>query len=380
MDFSFTDEQQLLRRSLQGFLSDRYRFEQRREVAAAEPGWQPAIWQAFAQELGILALPFPESQGGLNGGAVDIMLVMEEMGRALVVEPFLETAVLSGTLLKADGGPKAQQWIGDIIEGRAVVSLAWSEPHSRFNPAAIETVAQKDGDGWLISGHKSVVIAGPWSNAFIVSARTAGGPGDASGVSLFLVSADGAGLSAKHYPTIDGRRASDLQFDQVRVSADDLLGPVDGGLPLLEMALDTALAAQCAEAVGVLSVLQEDTVSYSKTRKQFGQAIGNFQALQHRMVDMYMQLEMARSACLLATLNLDADPIERAINTSAAKVTVAKACRFIGQNAVQLHGGMGMTDELNISHYFRRATQIEVEFGSVDFHLARHARLRKQAA
>ncbi|MBQ0794884.1 acyl-CoA dehydrogenase family protein [Zhongshania sp.] len=377
MDFSFTEEQILLRRSLQNYLANHYVFEHRRQTSVSESGWCRNAWKDFA-ELGILAMPFAEHLGGLNAGPVDTMVVMEELGRALVLEPYLETVVLCGGLLSRVSGEQVDACIQGIAAGDEILALAWAEAASRFDFAGVACRAEKHDGNWRISGEKSVVIAGPWADKFIVSARTSGKAGDAHGLSLFLINANAEGLKAKSYPTIDGRRACDLYLDKVVVET--ILGDEGSGVALLQEVFDGAIAAQSAEALGVLACLQEDTVAYSKERKQFGQAISNFQALQHRMVDMYMNVEMVRSATLLATLNLDGDSLARSRAASAAKVTVAKACRFVGQNAVQLHGGMGMTDELRISHYFKRATQIETEFGNADYHLKRHSQLSRDAA
>jgi alkylation response protein AidB-like acyl-CoA dehydrogenase len=245
----------------------------------------------------------------------------------------------------------------------------------RYDLADIATSAVKDADGWRLEGSKAVVMAAPWADRLIVAARTAGVPGDGPGLSLFIVDPAAAGVTLHSYPTIDGRRAADIDLVGVRAPAEALIGPEGGALPLLEAMRDRAIAAQAAEAAGLLGKLLDDTVDYTKQRSQFGQPLASFQVLQHRMVDMYMQVEMVRSAAILATLKLDGDPVERAKAASAAKVTLANACRFVGQNAVQLHGGMGMTDELAIGHYFKRATLLESEHGSADWHLARHAAL-----
>lgn len=374
MDFSFTEEQQMLRRSVQHYLGDHYSFESRRQAAVGEWGWRPEVWQQFAR-LGLLALPFAENLGGLNGSPVDTMVIMEELGRALVIEPYLETVVLCGGLLSRVSGDVAENAITRIAAGEEIQALAWAEPSGRFSYAGASCRAERQGNEWRISGQKSVVMAGPWADRFIVTARSSGNAGDEEGLSLFLVKADAEGLTRKSYPTIDGRRACDISLDNV--IAETMLGNEGEGVPLLNEVADYAIAAQSAEALGIVSRLQEDTVAYTKERKQFGQPIANFQALQHRMVDMYMEVEMVRSATLLATLNLGASDKDRARAASSAKVTVAKACRFVGQNAVQLHGGMGMTDELHISHYFKRATQIETEFGNIDYHLKRHAALSR---
>lgn len=377
MDLGFTEEQELLRATLQNFLLDRYRFEQRNLASRSEPGWQPAIWQAFAKELGITGASLPETAGGLGGNAVDIMIIMEELGAALVLEPFLESAVIAGGLLAGAGGRDAD--LAAIADGSARYAYGWAEPYSRTNLTDVRTTARRDGDGWVVNGEKSVVTAAPWATHLIVTARTAGKPGDRDGISLFLVDPAAAGVTLRSYPTIDGRRAAELRLENVRLGVDALIGAEGASLPLIEKIADVAIAAIGAEAVGVMRRMLHDTIEYTKQRRQFGQPIAQFQVLQHRMVDMFMHVELATSAVYLATLSLDADPAERARAASACKVTVSNASRFVGQNAIQLHGGMGMTDELAVGHYFKRATVIESEFGTPDFHINRFAELSAAA-
>lgn len=376
MDFGFSDEQDLLRTSLQSYLRARYPFEQRNTTSRSEPGWSPDIWHAFAQELGILGATLPEAAGGLGGNAVDTMVIMEELGAALVLEPYLETAVIAAGLL-AGAGREAE--LAAIAQGWARYAYAWAEPGSRYRYADVATRAVRQGDGWVLDGEKSVVTAAPWATHLIVTARTAGQAGDREGVSLFLVDPQAAGVTMRLYPTIDGRRAADIALAGVQLGAEALIGTAGDALPLIEQVGDAAIAAIGAEAVGVMRRMLQDTIAYTKERRQFGQPISNFQALQHRMVDMFMQIELATSAVYLAALSLDAAPAERARAASACKVTLGNACRFVGQNAVQLHGGMGMTDELAIGHYFKRLTVIDSEFGSGDYHLARFADLSAAA-
>jgi alkylation response protein AidB-like acyl-CoA dehydrogenase len=374
MDFSFTDEQKMLRDTLASYLADHYAFDQRRAATAQEPGWRPQVWKAFAEELGILGASFPEALGGLGGGPVEAMIIMEELGKALVVEPYLGTAVIGGGFLKHAGHPHAAELAGRIIAGEAVFAFAWAEPQGRYNLADLRTTATRQGAGWVLNGAKAVVAGAPWATHLIVTARTAGGQRDAQGVSVFLVEAGAAGVAARDYPTVDGGRASDISFENVALGAEALIGPADGALPLVEKVVDEALAALCAEGCGVLRRLHEDTLAYTKQRRQFGAPIGSFQVLQHRMADMYINLEQSISMTCMATLKLGRDD-ERARACAAAKVQLGNACRFIGQSAIQLHGGMGMTDELAVGHYFKRATLIESAFGSTDHHLARYERL-----
>jgi pimeloyl-CoA dehydrogenase small subunit len=371
MDFSFTEEQSMLRDTVASYLADHYSFDQRRALLAKEPGWSPAIWKAFAEELGILGAPFSEELGGLGGGPVENMIVMEEMGKALVVEPYLGTVVIGGGFLKHSGHANAAELIGQIIAGDAIFAFAYAEPQGRYNLADLKTTAKKDGAGYVLNGHKAVVIGAPYATHLIVTARTGGGQRDAQGVSVFIVPKGATGVTTRDYPTVDGFRASEVYLENVKVGADALLGPEGQGLPLVEKVVDEALAATCAEACGVLRKLHEGTLEYTKQRKQFGQPISAFQVLQHRMVDMFIQVEQSISMTYMATIKLS-DEDERAKAAAAAKVQIGKACKFVGQNAIQLHGGMGMTDEMAIGHYFKRATMIESAFGSTDHHLARY--------
>ena len=371
MDFSFTEEQSMLRDTVASYLGDKYGFDQRRGALAKEPGWSPAIWKAFAEELGILGAPFSEELGGLGGGPVENMIIMEEFGKALVVEPYLGTVVIGGGFLKHSGHPKAAELIGQIIAGEAIYAFAYAEPQGRYNLADLKTTAKKDGAGYVLNGQKAVVIGAPYATHLIVTARTDGGQRDATGISVFIVEKNAAGVSTRDYPTVDGFLASEVYLENVKVGADALVGPEGQALPLIEKVVDEAVAATCAEACGVLRQLHEGTLEYTKQRKQFGQPIANFQVLQHRMVDMFIQLEQSISMTYMATVKVT-DDAERSKAVAAAKVQIGKACRFVGQNAIQLHGGMGMTDEMAIGHYFKRATLIETAFGNTDYYLARY--------
>ena len=379
MDLELTSEQRQLQATLQRYLADHYGFAARQSAARSDEGWRREVWSAFASELGILGLGVPSAQGGLGGGAVELMIVMEELGQVLALEPYLETVVIGAHLLSRADSPRARAALADVVAGRRVLAFAWAEPGVRYAPQDMAMTARRDGEGWRLDGGKSVVAAAPWADSLIVAARTGGSPGEPAGLSLFLVERGSAGLTAHAYPTLDGRRAADLVFDGVTAPGDALLGEAGAALPLVEDAMDRAVAALCAEAVGAMRRLHRNTLDYTAQRRQFGQPLSGFQALQHRMVDMFMQIEMAVSATLLATLKLEAPPAERARAVSTAKVTVGKAARFVGQNAVQLHGGMGMTDELAIGQYFKRLTLIEAEFGDLDHHLARHAALARGA-
>lgn len=375
MNFDLSEEQTLLNDSVSGFLKARYDFEARKKIVASEAGWSPAIWQALAEELGVVGVMAPEASGGLDGGPVEAMVLMEAMGRALVVEPFLETALTSVSLLKRAGGARADALLEQIVAGTAIVAFAHQEANGRHELLSVATTATQDGDGWKLTGSKAVVSAAPWATHLIVSARTSGtDPRDPAGLSLFLieVATAGAGLSVRGYPTIDERHAAEIDLEGLTLQADALLGEIGEAYDaLIAPVMDEAVAALCSEAVGVLRELHAQTLDYARQRKQFGRPIGEFQVLQHRLVDMFIAVEQAVSLTLMATLKLDAPAAERARAVSAAKVGVSKALKFVSQNAVQTHGGIGMTDELALSHYFRRATAIELQLGSPQAHLKR---------
>jgi pimeloyl-CoA dehydrogenase small subunit len=379
MDFSYSEEQELLRNSVARFLADNYSFETFRNVSRSEPGWRRAIWKQFA-ELGLLGASLPEAFGGLGGSAVETMIVMEAFGRALVVEPYVPTVVIAGGLLRAAGSePQKQEWLPRIASGDAVIAFAFAEPQGRYNLADLATTARKHGAGFVLNGQKAVVIGAPFADALIVTARTSGERRDNSGVSVFLVDARAKGVSRRDYPTMDGLRASEITFENVEVPAENLIGRHDDALSVIEQITDEAIAAHCAEALGAMRVMQESTVEYSKTRKQFGVPIGKFQVLQHRMVDMFMQVEQSASMVLMVTLKLGERAQERKKAASATKVQVGRAGRFVGQGAVQILGGMGMTDELALGHYFKRVTMIDTLYGNTDHHLARYASLQKRS-
>ncbi len=369
MDFNFTDEQTMLRESVQRYLADTYDFDSRMKTVNGEAGWNPAVWQAFAQELGILGAPFAEDHGGLGGGAIENMIVMEEIGRALVIEPYLSTVVIGGGFLKAAGGALADTVIPQIIDGSVIIAFAYAEPQGRYNLADLRTTVKTDGDGFVLNGHKAVVRDAPFATHFIVTARSSGGQRDRDGVSVVLLPANAPGITRRDYPTVDGGRAAEVYFENVRLGADAFVGNNGSALALIEQVVDEATAAICAEASGVLRKLHEGTLDYSRQRKQFGRPIGEFQVLQHRMVDMFMEVEQTVSMTLMATLRLD-EP-DRAKHVAAAKNKIARSARFVGQNAVQVHGGIGISNELAIGHYFKRASMIEGQFGDADFHLRR---------
>ncbi|KXP09696.1 pimeloyl-CoA dehydrogenase small subunit [Tsukamurella pulmonis] len=377
MDFTLTDEQSMLRDAVRSYLAGRYPLVESRSAARSAERGQPAVWEAFASELGILAALVPESLGGLGGGPEEMMVITEELGGALVVEPYVGTAVVGAALLCGGGGESADAVRSAIAEGGARIAFALTEPESGREPWDIGATAVRDGDEYVLTGAKIVVADLPLATHLIVAARTAGDRLDREGVSLFLLEFDPqappSGMSATYFRTIDDHHTGDLVLDDVRVPATALLGAEGGAWGIIERALDDGAAAVCSEAVGIMRRVVRETVEYAKQRRQFGVPIGSFQALQHRMVDMSLELEQSVAATYLAVLNLEAEPQARRRAVSAAKITVARAARFVGQNAVQLHGGMGMTEELAIGHCFKRLTAIETEFGSATDHLRRYA-------
>jgi alkylation response protein AidB-like acyl-CoA dehydrogenase len=366
MDFNYTEEQLALQDTLRRFIAKDYAFEHRRALAKSADGFDREAWKTFA-DFGILALPFHEDFGGLNGNAVDSMLVMEMLGRGLALEPYVSTVVLCGGLIR-DAGSAAQkeELLPAIAGGELMLALAHHEAGGRYEPDRIATTATASGSGWQLDGAKAVVLGAPSADKLIVSAK------DGKGLSLFLVDARADGVTLRAYPTQDGARAADIRLANVIVGAEALIGTAGKALPAIERAIDYANAAFCAEAVGIMSALNEVTLEYLKTRKQFGVPIGKFQALQHRMADMVIATEQARSMATLAAVRADStDAAERSRAVAAARAYIGTQARFVGQQAVQLHGGMGVVDELNVGHYFKRLTMIGLTFGDVDFHLGR---------
>ena len=373
MDFSLSDEQSMLKDSIEKFVQNDYDFDTRRKIMANDEGFSRELWSQMA-ELGWLAVPFAEEDGGFGGGAIELMLVMEQIGRGLIVEPYMATVVLAGGFLKRAGSAEQKEkYLSGVIDGSKLGAFAFAEPQGRFNLADIVTTATADGDGYVLNGHKAVVLNGPSSAFLVVSARTSGEQRDEEGVSVFVLDADAAGVSRRDYPTVDGLRAAEITFENVRVGADALIGEAGKALPLIQEVIDEATLAVGCEAVGNMEVAYKSTVDYSKQRVQFGQPIGKFQVLQHRMVDMFMEYEQAKSLMYMAAMRMDEGygaVAQKAV--SAFKVQVGKSGRYVGQQAVQVHGGMGMTEELHIGHYFKRLTMIDTLFGNVDFHLRRY--------
>ncbi len=373
MEFRFTEEQNLLRDTLHHFLADRYDFETRRAATESAAGWRPETWRALAGELNILGACFPEALGGLGGGAVDHMIMMEEFGNVLFLEPYLETMVIGGGLLRSIGGPVAAELVPRTIAGEVTLALAMDESDARCVPAGTRLRARRNGDGYVLAGSKKGVQAAPWASHLLVVARSDGAPGDEHGLSVWLVEREAAGVSLLVHPTIDGGRAADIEFNNVQVPATALLGEAGGAAPHLAKVLDEAICAQCAESVGAMRRMLHDTVRYAMQRRQFGMPLAAFQVLQHRIVDMFIAVEQAGAMTHAATLKLDLPAAERARIVSALKVQVDRAARQVGQDAIQIHGGMGITEELSLGHHFRRVTANAARFGGSDFHLRRYA-------
>ncbi|MCS6927006.1 MAG: acyl-CoA dehydrogenase family protein [Candidatus Binatia bacterium] len=374
MNFAYSEEQQLLAQSLQQFITKEYTFDARRAIIASAAGYSEQVWAKFA-EMGLLGLPFAHTYGGFGGNAIDVLPVMEAIGQALIVEPYLATVGLGGQLI-ARGGSEGQKraLLPALIRGRLKLAFAYMERDARYELAHIATRAQRTGSGYVLEGKKCVVLHAPCADTFVVSARTAGSITDPQGISLFLVDRNTPGVSLHSYRTIDNLRAADISFSSVALPPDALLGDEGAAFPLIEAVVDYATALLCAEAVGAMRDANDATLAYLKTRKQFGVPIGSFQALQHRMVDMMISYEQAKSMAYLACAKAEStDARERKRAISAAKIKIADACRHISQEAVQLHGGMGMTEELKISHTFRRLTTIAQTFGDADYHLERFA-------
>jgi pimeloyl-CoA dehydrogenase small subunit len=368
MDFEPSDDQRLLIESVSRMLADNYSFAQRKTYIAAPEGWSTAMWSQYA-ELGLLGLPFPEQYGGYGGGAQEVMLVMQAFGRVLVVEPFFPTVILGGTAIMAAGTDAQKQAIlPAIAEGSLKLAFAHSERQARYDLTDVVTTAKKDGDAWILDGAKTVVAHGDSADTLIVSARTSGDRYDHEGITLFLVDANAQGVARRGYVTRDESRAADISLSNVR--ATEVLGTVGQGLLIIEKIVQAGIAATAAETVGAMEAMNEMTLEYSKTRVQFGNPIGTYQVVQHRLSDMFMTQEQGRSMAMLATMSLEnPDAAERAHNMAMAKVGVGQAGRYVSQSAVQMHGGIGMTEEYAVGHYFRRCMVIERLFGDPAYYL-----------
>ncbi|MET4324058.1 pimeloyl-CoA dehydrogenase small subunit [Bradyrhizobium sp. RT5a] len=376
VDLDLSEEQRLLKDGVERLMREHYSFEDRRKYRTEKLGFSEAMWARYA-ELGLLGLPFAESHGGLGAGAVETMIVMEAFGKALILEPYFATIVLAGGILR-HGANEAQnsKLVPAIAEGRMKLAFAYAEPQSRYDLFDVETQAKKDGDGWVLNGTKGLVLHGDAADKIIVSARTAGGAREKDGIGLFLIDANAPGLMRRTYPTQDGLRAAEITLQNVRIGGADVIGDPAGAFPIISRVADEAIAALCAEAVGCFAEMHAITVNYLKTRKQFGTTIGSFQVLQHRAVDMFVELEQSRSMATYATMMAgERDVTERERALSAAKAQIGQSSKALGRQAIQLHGGIGMTMEYSIGHYFKHVTMIDASFGDTDHHLQRLASL-----
>ncbi len=370
MDFELTEDQRLLNDSVSRLLADRYAFDARRGYIKSAQGWSQEMWEKYA-ELGLLGLPFPEEYGGFGGGAVDIMMVMEAFGRSLVVEPFLATVVLGGSAIKYAGNEAQKgEILPQIVDGSLKLGWAHGEQQARYDLTDVLTTATKDGNGWVLEGAKSVVLHGDCADMLVVSARTGGDRMDKEGLTLFLVPANTPGVARRGYAMRDGTRAAEISLSTVKLGPEALLGPVGGAFGTIERVTQAGIAAFAAESVGACEAAHTMTLDYLRTRVQFGRPIGTNQVLQHKAADMLIEVEQARSMAMLAAMMVDEeDPAERARNISMAKVGVGQSGRFVTQNSVQLHGGIGMTEEYAVGHYFRRVMVFEHVWGDSAYHL-----------
>jgi alkylation response protein AidB-like acyl-CoA dehydrogenase len=371
MDLSLNEVQLMLADSIEKFVANDYTFESRQKYSGSDRGYSKDVWQTFA-DLGWTAVPFSEDDGGFDGGPVDLMVVMERLGRGLIVEPYLANIVLAGGILKrAASDTQKAEWLSPLIGGELQATLAFVEPQSRYDINNIATTAVQGGDTWLINGSKGYVLNGANADLIIVPARSNGGQSDTSGITLFAIAADTAGISVRDYETVDGQRAAEIDLKDVSLSSDKVIGEIDAGFDALQAAVDDATFAVCAEAVGIMSVLTEKTIEYSKSRVQFGVPISSFQALQHRMVEMYTASEQSRSLLMWAAMAIadGNDDSEKAVHSLKYQIGIAGT--LVGEEAVQIHGGMGVTWELDVAHYFKRLTAIGLMFGNADWHLDR---------
>ena len=374
MNFEHTEERRMLADSLDRFIAQQYGFETRDRIAASSEGWSGAMWERFA-ELGALGVLLREEDGGFGGAGFDIAVVFEALGRGLVVEPFLGSAVLAAEAIAAAGTAVQKERLAALADGSLIAGLAHDEPDAYYALAHVGTRAVRDGDGWVLDGVKSAVPQGEAAGLFVVSARTAGAVDDEAGISLFLVPADAAGLTVRGTPTIDGGRVAELALDGVRVDAGALLGAEGTAFAAIERAVGRGVLALCAEALGAMEAAKAATLDYLRTRKQFGVPIGSFQALQHRMADLLLEIEQARSAVINAAAALDAERLVRERALSAAKMSIGRIGTMVAEECIQLHGGIGMTWELPLAHYAKRLVMIDHQLGDEDHHLARYIAL-----
>ena len=369
MNFELSEEQKMIQQSVERFVQENYDLTNRVKISSEDPGYSQDYWTAMA-ELGWLGLAFSEEDGGFGGNQIDTLVLMEQFGKGLVLEPFLANIVLGGGAIKRGGTPAIKESVlPNLIEGNLQVTLAYAEEQSRFDIEDVATAAREDGNNFIINGKKSMVLNAESADKIVVVARTNGSQVDENGISLFLVDATSAGIERENFPTVDGLRASEITFTDVEVSSDNLIGEKDKGFSILQAVVNDAILALSAEAVGAMEVLYKDTVEYTQQREQFDHPLSDFQVLQHRMVDMFMEYEQCKSLLLRATMETVQDPILAQRTVHALKHLIGKSGIFVGESAVQLHGGMGVTEELRIGHFFKRLLVIDSQFGNADFHL-----------
>ena len=369
MNFELSEEQKMIQQSVERFVQENYDLTNRVKISSEDPGYNQDYWTAMA-ELGWLGLAFSEEDGGFGGNQIDTLVLMEQFGKGLVLEPFLANIVLGGGAIKRGGTPAIKESVlPNLIEGNLQVTLAYAEEQSRFDIEDVATAAREDGNNFIINGKKSMVLNAESADKIVVVTRTNGSQVDEDGISLFLVDATSAGIERENFPTVDGLRASEITFTDVEVSSDNLIGEKDKGFSILQAVVNDAILALSAEAVGAMEVLYKDTVEYTQQREQFDHPLSDFQVLQHRMVDMFMEYEQCKSLLLRATMETVQDPILAQRTVHALKHLIGKSGIFVGESAVQLHGGMGVTEELRIGHFFKRLLVIDSQFGNSDFHL-----------
>ena len=369
MNFELSEEQKLIQQNVERFVQDNYDLPKRVELSSQDPGYSKDYWNSMA-ELGWLGLPFNEEDGGFGGNQIDTLVIMEQFGKGLVLEPFLANVVLGGGAIQIGGSEELKnEMLSSLIEGSKQLTLAYAEQQSRFDLEDVATSARQEGDKYIINGQKSMVLNAESSDHIVVVTRTNGGQVDEEGITLFLVDSDSKGLERNNFPTVDGLRASEITFDNVEVNSERMIGDLNKGFIILRTITNNAILALCAEAVGAMEVLYKDTVEYTQQREQFDHPLSDFQVLQHRMVDMFMEYEQCKSLLFRATMETIQDPDMAQRTIHALKHLIGKSGIFVGENAVQLHGGMGVTEELRVGHFFKRLLVIDSQFGNADFHL-----------
>jgi len=369
MNFELSEEQKMIQQSVERFVQENYDLPKRVEISSKDPGYNKDYWGSMA-ELGWLGLPFNEEDGGFGGNQIDTLVIMEQFGKGLVLEPFLANVVLGGGAIQMGGSEELKREIlPSLIEGTKQVTLAYAEQQSRFDLEDVATSARQEGDKYIINGQKSMVLNAESADHLVVVTRTSGGQVDEEGITLFLVDSNTKGLEKQNFPTVDGLRASEITLENVEVSTERIIGDIDKGFEILRAVSNNGILALCAEAVGAMEILYKDTVEYTQQREQFDHPLSDFQVLQHRMVDMFMEYEQCKSLLFRATMETIQDPKMAQKTIHALKHLIGKSGIFVGENAVQLHGGMGVTEELRIGHFFKRLLVIDSQFGNADFHL-----------